>query len=161
MLQLCCGWTLVRSVAKFEPANLLGDRRTRLYRLLFAESAWDRTGEFLLLLQLQGITIIMKVFHWVWYRSRLIHSSLLQPISVQIILSTVPLFTPLFEWGYLIRIFSDGTEMKSVSNKDVVFAITRLAKFHCYGWSRFIFATKLSFQPLDKHRSRNCCWGFT
>ena len=145
MLQLCCGWTLVRSLAKFERVSLLGDRRTRLCRLLFAENAWDRSGEFLLLLQLQGITVIMKVFHWDLYRSRLIHSSLLQQISVQITLSTVPWFTPLFEWGYLTRIFSDRTEMRSVSNKDIVFAITRLAELHCCGWSRFIFATKLSF----------------
>jgi len=35
---------------------------------------------------------------WDLYRSRLIQSLLLQPISVQITLSTVPLFTPLFEW---------------------------------------------------------------
>jgi hypothetical protein len=145
MLQLCCGWTLVRSLAKFEPVNLLGDRRTRVYRLLSAENSWDRSGEFLLLLQLQGITIIMEVFHWDLYRSRLIHSLLLQPISVQNTLSTVPLFTPFFEWGYLTRIFSDRTEMRSVSNKDVVFVVTRLAELHCCGWSRFIFATKLSF----------------
>lgn len=90
-------WTLVRSLAKFEPVNLLGDRRTRVYRLLCAENAWERSGKFLLLLQLQGITIIMKVFHWDLYRSRLIHSLLLQPISVLITLSTVPLCTLLFE----------------------------------------------------------------
>lgn len=145
MLHLCYGWTLVRSLAKFEPVNLLGDRRTRVYRLLCTENAWERSGKFLLLLQLQGITIIMKVFHWDLYRSRLIHSLLLQPISVQITLSTGPLCTPFFEWVYLTRIFSDRTEMMSVSNKDVVFAITRLAELHCCGWSRFIFATKLSF----------------
>ena len=51
---------MVRSLAKFEPVNLLGDRRTRVYRLLSAENAWHRSGEFLFLLQLEGITVIMK-----------------------------------------------------------------------------------------------------
>jgi len=88
---------LVRSLAKFELVNMLGNRRTRVYRLLCAENALGRSGEFLLLLQLQGITIIMKDFRLDLYRSRLIHSLLLQPVSVQITLSAVPLFTPLFE----------------------------------------------------------------